>query len=208
MRRCAITVGSIIEETDKSSRPIRPIELGVGAYNLHAAGGFRKWDLNRKRSVISQHTRAFPATAFESANSQGGRDTITLRNGDLFDSTGYMLKRQYRYRPVIVTSDTRFSWSISWCNWEIFSVLQIDVSCKEVLHSRSSCNSLSTPFVRASRAAASASRILTLSSAPDLTPSISLHLIKSNRWYLNVLGTKFPSHPVPEAISFNWINDL
>lgn len=81
------------------------------------------------------------------------------------------------------TSDTRLNWSISWCNWEIFSALEIDASCKEVLHSRSSRNSLSTPFALASLSAASAPKILTLSTASDFTSSISLHLIKSNHWY-------------------------
>lgn len=80
------------------------------------------------------------------------------------------------------TSDTRLNWSISWCNWEIFSALEIDASCKEVRHSRSSRNSLSTPFALASLSAASAPKIFTLSTAPDFTSSISLHLIKSNSW--------------------------
>lgn len=81
------------------------------------------------------------------------------------------------------TSDTRLNWSISWCNWEIFSALEIDASCKEVRHSRSSRNSLSTPFALASLSAASAPKIFTLSTAPDFTSSISLHLIKSNSWH-------------------------
>lgn len=80
------------------------------------------------------------------------------------------------------TSDTRLNWSISWCNWEIFSALEIDASCKEVRHSRSSRNSLSTPFALASLSAASAPKIFILSTAPDFTSSISLHLIKSNSW--------------------------
>lgn len=124
---------------------------------------------------------------FDKEKEKVSQNIIILYRNILFDLKVWPFGIYLKYLAIKLidrrTSDTRLNWSISWCNWEIFSALEIDASCKEVRHSRSSRNSLSTPFALASLSAASAPKIFTLSTAPDFTSSISLHLIKSNSWH-------------------------